>query len=341
MTFKLYHDAILHYNASLCILGMRNDMDYKHCLFLFKRGSVMKNWNDIQYFLVVAEEGSMSAGGRRLGVNQSTVSRRISALEDELKVRLFEHLSKGYVLTQTGEEFLIFAKAIEIEMTKIDQVITGADTQLAGNIRITTVESLANLVLIPIVAKFIKLHPEISVDIIISENIISLTQRQADIALRATNSPPENLVGRRVIKGVTFATYGSIDYLNSMGNIEKQETFDLNDPKSPFSWVGWDDEGSGVKYYGPSCPKDKVRCKFNTVTTMIEAVKAGIGIAQLPCLLGDAEPQLKRISSIDKKHIFDVWMLIHSNLRHIARFRVFLDFFAEELTTLEILRLKS
>ena len=72
----------------------------------------MKNWSDIQYFLVVAEEGSMSAGGRRLGVNQSTVSRRISALEDELKVHLFEHLSKGYVLTQTGEEFLIFAKAI-------------------------------------------------------------------------------------------------------------------------------------------------------------------------------------------------------------------------------------
>ena len=143
----------------------------------------MKNWNDIQYFLVVAEEGSMSAGGRRLGVNQSTVSRRISALEDELKVRLFEYLSKGYVLTQTGEQFLIFAKSIEIEMTKIDQVITGADTQLAGNIRVTTVESLANIILIPIVAKFIKLNPQISVDIIISENLISLTQRQADLAL--------------------------------------------------------------------------------------------------------------------------------------------------------------
>ncbi len=179
-------------------------------------------------------------------------------------------------------------------------------------------------------AKFIKLHPDISVDIIISENLISLTQRQADLALRATNSPPENLVGRRVIKGVTFAAYGSIDYLNSMGNIEKQEKFDLNDPNSPFSWVGWDDEASVVKYYGPSYPKDKVKCNFNTVTTMIEAVKAGIGIAQLPCLLGDAEPQLKRISSIDKNHIFDVWMLIHNNLRHIARFRAFLDFFAKE-----------
>ena len=300
----------------------------------------MKNWNDIQYFLEVAEEGSMSAAGRRLGVNQSTVSRRISGLEDELKVRLFERLSKGYVLTQTGEQFLIFAKSIEIEMTKIDLVITGTDTQLAGNIRVTTVESLANIILIPIVAKFIKLHPEISVDIIISENLISLTQRQADLALRATNSPPENLAGRRVIKGVTFAAYGSIDYLNSMGNIEEQEKFDLNDPKSPFNWVGWGDEGSVIKYIGPSYPKDKVRCNFNTVTTMVEAVKAGIGIAQLPCLLGDAEPQLKRISSIDKNHIFDVWMLIHNNLRHIALFRAFLDCFTEDLTKKKFLSLK-
>ena len=86
--------------------------------------------------------------------------------------------------------------------------------------------------------------------------------------------------------------------------------------------------------------KIKLGLSFNTVTSLVVSFKAGIGIEQLSCLLGDAEPQLKRISSIDKNHMFDVWMLIHNNLRHIARFRAFLDFFAEESLNIEILSLK-
>jgi DNA-binding transcriptional LysR family regulator len=287
---------------------------------------VMKNWNDIQYFLAVAKEGSMSAGGRRLGVNQSTVSRRISTLEDEMKVRLFEHLSTGYVLTQEGEKFLKIAKSIEMKAMSIDQEVTGADTRLAGNIRVTTVDSFANQILIPIVAKFFKVHPKITVDIIVTDVSVSLTQREADVALRATNSPPENLVGRCVIKGVSFATYGSKNYLKLVAPLNNFEKWEPNNPEPSFDWVGW-----GEEYFGPSYPKEKVRCRMNTSSTMLEAVKAGMGVAQLPCLLADLEPSLRRISPIDNNHKFDVWLLTHKDLRHTARFRVFLDFVAEEL----------
>ena len=182
-------------------------------------------------------------------------------------------------------------------------------------------------------AKFVEIHPQITIDIVITEDRVSLTQREADVALRATNSPPENLVGRRVISGVTFAAYGSLDYLNRMGQLDELENIDLNDQESPFSWIGWDDEGSHIKYFGPSYPKAKVRCRMNSVTTMIEAVKAGIGIAQLPCLIGDPEPTLRRISPVNHEYTFDIWLLVHSDLRHTARFRAFLDFFAEELVS--------
>lgn len=280
-----------------------------------------ENWDDLRLFLAVARAGSLSGAARALGVNHSTVFRRIGAFEEMLGVRLFDRQPNGYVLTAAGEEMRDTALRIEEEITALGRKITGQDLRLSGTVRITTVDMLALGLLPRHIASFRRTYPGIEVELIVGNVTLNLSRREADVALRVGNEPPETLFGRRVGR-LAFAVYGSASaYANSTGTrLEEQP------------WIGFDAEHEAlVRRFAHFLPEVRPVYRVNSVAAAIAAARAGIGLAPLPCGLADLDPDLVRIAPLPDTFTLDLWLLTHEDLRRTARIRAFLDFLAAAL----------
>lgn len=280
-----------------------------------------RDWDDLRHFLAVARAGSLSGAARVLEVNHSTVFRRISAFEEHLGVRLFDRLPNGYVLTPAGEQMREAALRIEEEIASLDRRLAGQDSRLTGTVRITTIDMLALGVLPRHLAAFRAAFPGIELELTISNSVLSLTRREADIALRVSNDPPETLVGRRVSR-LVFAAYGSTEY------VARQPQADLGS----HDWIGLDSEHAPLALrFARFLPGVRPVFRANSVAATIAAAKAGIGLAALPCGLADMERDLQRVSSLPGDFTLDLWLLTHEDLRATARIRAVLDFLAARL----------
>ncbi len=275
------------------------------------------DWDNLRYFLAVARKGSIRAAAADLAVNHSTVARRISSFEKQLGVRLFERLPNGYVLTAAGEEMMKSAQHIEDEVVKLDRKVIGRDAQLNGVLRVTMPTVLATHLLMPDISAFTKLYPNIHLEMAFSSEEFNLRKREADIAIRLTQNPPDYLVGRRILhpaKGV----YASHEYLRHHDPETQPETL---------SWIGWEEFSSPTHWNKDSrYSAAPIVHKADDLLAQLEAVKAGIGIAMLPCFLADKVPSLVRLECITAKDICgDLWILTHEDLRATARVRAFID----------------
>ena len=171
-------------------------------------------WDDLRYVLAVADAGSLAGAARNLGVNHTTVLRRVGAFEKRLGLRLFERLPTGYVLTAGGEELIAAARHIDDTVTALERKLAGQDLRLSGAVRVTTTDTLMASILPEILAEFRAAHPGIQVEVALSNLMFNLTKRDADVAIRPANDPPETLVGRRIAK-IAFAIYASPRYLRA------------------------------------------------------------------------------------------------------------------------------
>src|SRR5690554_1981895 len=194
-----------------------------------------QNWDDLRVFLAVARAGSLSGAARALGVNHSTVFRRIGAFEQMLGVRLFERLPNGYLLTPAGEAMREGALRVEEEIAGLSRKVTRQDLRLSGTVRVTTIDMLAFGLLPRHIAGFRKDYPGIEIELVVGNATLNLGRREADIALRVGSEPPESLVGRRVGR-LVFAVYGSADYC-----AEKRDP-DL----AQHDWIGFDSEHAAL-----------------------------------------------------------------------------------------------
>jgi DNA-binding transcriptional LysR family regulator len=283
--------------------------------------AIGQSWDDLRVFLAVAQEGSLSGAARTLGVNHSTVFRRIGAFEVALGVRLFERLPGGYVLTPAGEEMRDGALRVENEIATLSRKVNGQDLRLSGTVRVTTIDMLALWILPRHLRAFRTDFPGIELEISVSNIALNLTKREADVALRVGNEPPENLVGRRVGR-LKFAIYGSRDY-----RINRPEE-DLQS----HDWIGLDPEHAPlVRRFARFLPDVRPTYRANSVAVAIAAAKAGIGLATLPCGIADVDPDLVRVGPLPEDFTLDLWLLTHEDLRRTARIRAFLDFLAEAL----------
>ena len=173
------------------------------------------NWDDLKVFLAVARCGSVSGGARRLGLQHSTVSRRIHKLEQDLGVRLFDRIPGGYELAGEGEALERRALRMEQEVLAVDGALSGRDGKLSGPLRVTTVDNMAITVMMPIFRTFSERYPDVTLHVMVSNADVSLARREADVAIRLTNTPPDTLIGRRLTT-VASAVYGGRDYLDEM-----------------------------------------------------------------------------------------------------------------------------
>ena len=280
-------------------------------------------WADMPYLLSVCEAGSLAGAARMLGVNHSTVFRRVEAVEARLGVRLFERRTRGYVMTLAGERF--YERAIRLceGMDEIERDLGGQDLRLEGPLTVTTTDSLLHC-LAPVFVQFQQMHPGVELRLLSDVQALDLMQRDADIALRPTNAPPEHWVGRDLSR-LSFATYAHRDYW---------ATIQDEDPEV-FHWVILGDDLN-------QSPMSKMtlRCKhegskstvLNTMMSVFDMVKAGFGIAAMPCYLGEKQQDFVRVHDPDDSANWHLWLLAHPDVRRRARVNAFYDFAAKTIT---------
>ncbi len=280
-------------------------------------------WNDLHFVLAVCREGTLSAAARTLGVNHSTVFRRIGAIEKKLGVRLFERLSSGYVMTEAGEAMLESGERVENEVLGLSRKLVGRDLHLSGVLRVAVPDALLIKILMPHLGVFSQRYPKIQLELIISNNYLNLTKREADIAVRATQEPPETVVGRRICSMMT-AIYGSTEYIarQTEGAIENHTWLLPDESLMQLPIIKWLDR---------NYPKATLGLRCNTLLGLYEAVIQGMGVAALPCFLGDPDTRLNRILPLTDELDSELWLLTHPDLRRTARVRALMDFLAEVL----------
>lgn len=285
-------------------------------------------WDDFQTVLAIAEGGSLSGAARRLGVSHATVFRRLGAIESGLGIRLFQRRRTGYTPTPAGEDVAAAAKRIESEVLGVERRVAGRDLLPSGSLRVTTTDTLLEGLLSPIVAEFRRSYPDISLEIAVSNVLFSLSRREADVAVRPTLSPPENLVGRR-IGTLGQAVYGSADRHTRSGDAP-----DL----SAFEWVG-PDEGMAytqlASWMSAQGLNGQCRYRVDTLQGMRAGVRDGIGVAVLPCYLGDGDERLVRLTDALPELATELWLLTHPDLRRVARIRAFMELIAAAIGRME------
>lgn len=282
------------------------------------------DWNDLRFLLAVADEGSLSAAARALQVNHSTVLRRVGKFEQQLDVRLFERLPNGYALTAAGEALAHSARQIQETVDAVERRIVGQDLRLSGSVRVATTDTLALRVLPAIIAAFHAQHPQVQVQLLSGNDQADLNRRDADLAVRPTDTPPESLLGRRLCR-LAYAIYAAPSYLKERG---------ARVPLSKHTWIMPDDSmGSTVvgRYMAREQPSVAVAFRANSLASLAAAAAAGLGLSVLPCYLGDSTPGLTRIRSPLSEAGTDLWLLTHADLRKTARVRALLEFLTEAL----------
>lgn len=279
------------------------------------------DWDNLRFFLAVARKGSIRAASVALSVNHSTVTRRITTFEKKLGVRLFERLPNGYVLTPTGEEMLKSAQLVEDEIVKLDRQVIGRDAELNGVLRVTMPTALATHLLMPDIAAFTKSYPGINLELAFSDEEFNLRKREADVAIRLTPNPPEYLVGRKILHPAK-AVYASHEYLKSRDPYAHPESL---------GWIGWEEMSIKTQWNKESqFSSSPVMHQADNLAAQLEAVKANMGIAMLPCFLADTVPSLKRLELIQGPGTCgDLWILTHEDLRATARVKAFISFMLE------------
>lgn len=279
-------------------------------------------WDDLRFLLAIAEAGSLSGAGRRLGVSHATVYRRLGEIEARLGSRLFERGREGYAATPAGEALAAAARRVEAEVLEVERRLAGQDPRPAGRLRVTTTDSLLFGLLSPLFAKFRQAYPDVALEVVVSNQLFNLSRREAEVALRPGNTPPETLVGRR-IGVIAQAVYGHRELKAQRG-------------KEP--WIGPDE----AMHHRPlevwmAEQGHAERCGYtiDSVLGMVAAARDGAGLAVLPCYLGDAEPALRRHGKVLPDLATDLWLLTHQDLRATGRVRAFLDFIAGEARRLQ------
>lgn len=286
------------------------------------------DWEDLRYILAVADNGSLANAARALKVNHTTVLRRINAFEEAHGLRLFERLPSGYTLTSGGEELLAAARQMSDVVTTLERQFAGQDLRVEGPLRLTTTDTLLASVLPAILVEFRQAYPDVQVEVSTTNLMANLARRDADVAIRPANDPPEALIGRR-IGDIAFALYASPAFIEQHGRSE-----DL----ASYPWLAPDDSlsGSSVALWMKSAlPGARIALRADSLVTLRQAALADMGVCALPCYLGDTTPGLARLMPRPFAPMAtSLWILNHEDLRRTARVGAFVNFVSKALRDL-------
>ncbi|KAB0551108.1 LysR family transcriptional regulator [Pseudomonas argentinensis] len=277
------------------------------------------SWDDLRIIKSLSECGNRAATAKKLGVNVSTVSRRVAQVEKTLGVALFDHRRSGYMLTAEGAELRALAERVELDIVSVARRVSRAGEGPLGKLRITTSDSLLLYFLTPIIADFRALNQGIAIEVLVGNQTLSLARDESDIAVRATKKPSESLVGRK-LAAIAWAPYGSVE--NAC-------------PSSPFAegqaWVSYSGALCGLKaasYVDERVDAHCIAYRTDSVAAASAAIAAGLGFGFLPCMLGDITPGLVRVGPVVPELQDELWLLTHQDIRKSWRVKAFMTFCA-------------
>lgn len=282
-------------------------------------------WDDLQIVSAIADTGTLSGAGRRLGISHATVFRRLTNLEAQLGVALFERSRSGYTPSAAGEDLFAVAKRVEADITGVERRLAGKDLKLSGTIRLTTTDTLFAGLLARAFERFRGRYPDIKLEVVISNQVHSLSKREADIAIRPTGKPPETLVGRKV-GVIRQSVYGRGDHRPN-GPVPL-------DTLREHQWIGPDNHMGHralETWMSRNGLNDHCDYRVDSMLGMQTAARAGAAVAVLPDYLGERDPELCRLTDPIEELDVPLWILTHPDLKRVKRIREFTQVIGEEL----------
>ena len=281
------------------------------------------SWDEFRLVKAISDSRSLGGAAEVLGLNHSTVFRRLGALEAAVGARLFERSRGGYEPTTAGAEMISLATKMADSIVEFERRVAGRDAKPTGHLRVTTAEAIGQHFLPAVLTQFQDQNPGVVIELILADHILNLSRREADVSIRLTDDPPETLVGRRIC-AVRWATYCRRDLLASL----EPSIVD----SAPFiGFAGHWGHPAARRWIETQVRPGRIAAKVNSLHSIRELTARGFGAALLPCFLGDPSPTLARIGQPHAELDVGLWILTHSDLRRSARVRAFMDFAGAEM----------
>lgn len=284
------------------------------------------DWDDLRYFLAVARSGRLTTAAKQLGADHATVSRRITALEDALKATLFERRPQGYALTAQGERLLSNAEAMETQAFAAASDIGGSDLALSGTVRIGAPDGIGTTFLAPRLGRFAAAYPDLEIQLVATPRVFSLSKREADIAV-TLNPPKEGKVVARKLTDYSLGLYASSDYLASAPPLTC--TQDLFGHRI----VGYIDDlifTPELDYLDEVAKGLRAQIQSSSVVAQMEAAAGGAGIGVMHHFMAARDPRLIPVLADQVVIRRSFWLLVHADLKDVARVRAAVDFLVRE-----------
>ncbi len=286
------------------------------------------SWDDLRIIKTLSESGNRAVTAKKLGINVSTVSRRVAQLEKTLGIALFDRRRSGYILTMEGAELRALAERVELDIVSVARRISPAEQGLLGKLRITTSDGLLLYFLTPIIADFKSVNEGITIEVLVGNQTLSLARDESDIAVRATKKPSENLVGRKLAT-IAWAPYGNVRSASASALFAEGQ-----------SWVSYSGLLSGLKavsYVDNRVDAHCISYRTDSVAAASAAIAAGLGLGFLPCMLGDITPGLRRVGPVVPELNDELWLLTHQDIRKSWRVKAFMTFCASAVANQKLL----
>ena len=288
----------------------------------------MYDWNDLRYFLELSRQGKLVRAAARLHVDHTTVSRRITALEKQLDVRLFDKSPSGYQLTDAGQRLLPLAEQIESASHRLYQDIAGKDARLGGTVRVAAPEALGTQVIARHVAAFRRQHPDIEIELVAETRRMSLSKREADIAISFSRPDSGRLIAWKLCD-YRLRLYATREYLAAHAPIETPEDLAGHD------FVSYIDdliEMPELRFFDSTVRNVNVVFRSTNVSAQFNATLDGIGLGLVHCFMAQREPRLQVVLPTQVSVERTYWLLVHEDLRHVARVDAVCDFLTRTLS---------
>lgn len=260
-------------------------------------------WDDLRTVMMLVRHGSLAGAADALGVNYTTVARRVRRAEKALNQLLFERLPEGYRPTEAAH--LLAEHAVQMENTEHSMMrqLQGAETELSGVLTITAPQLLIASFLSPVIDQFTKAHPRIDLRILATNDLLDLTRLEADLAIRVSRSPGDTLTGLRLLKQQN-ASFANQDIAEQIAS----------DPKAIIDWIVYDAHPNVPKGIGSGFPNNNVRFRFDDMVAMVGAAQAGLGVVRMPMFLGRTSAGLVQVPVLPPQPYADIWVVGHPDV---------------------------
>ncbi|WP_369988723.1 LysR family transcriptional regulator [Pseudomonas xanthosomatis] len=282
------------------------------------------NWDDTRVFLALCRQQTLRGAARSLGVDQATVGRRLAALEGALNATLFLRSSNGYALTGAGEVAMRAALEMEAAAAGLQRQILGLDDRLNGVVRVTSTDSFAMDFIIPAIAVLRSEHPGIEVQLQASTQMLNLSKREADIAVRTHKPDNPELVVRRLARWHS-GLFATADYLQRHGSPTPGTAFAGHDLVLYQPYL---DRGKEVTLAGEAITHGRIAMTCTSGLLVRRALANGVGLGELPLPLGERDG-LRQVWPQQPRQPYDIWLVTHQDVRHTARVRAVIEAIAK------------